>query len=112
MYLFTSILGALALAGAALAQDPGATQISFFTGPTCAGAATGIERGFLCNNCYTFDQAWGALNMDSGFPDDSIWYAWPNDNCGISQSSFGFRRGLGCFGGGELPSYCCTNWRG
>ncbi|KAJ6533884.1 hypothetical protein DFH09DRAFT_1406082 [Mycena vulgaris] len=66
MHLSTSILGALALAGAALAS-----QISVFTGPTCDGAPTGIESGIFCNNCYTLNQAYGAVQMDA-FPEDSI----------------------------------------
>ncbi|KAJ6533875.1 hypothetical protein DFH09DRAFT_1092253 [Mycena vulgaris] len=73
MYLFTSIFAALALAGAALAG-----QISVFTGPTCVGAATGIESALICNNCYTFNQGVSyslrgtGTTYNGGFPDDSI----------------------------------------
>ncbi|KAJ7124050.1 hypothetical protein C8R43DRAFT_958744 [Mycena crocata] len=98
MNLLTHILGALALSGAALAQD-GAT-LAVYAATNCAGDPTGIESGLTCNNCYHFGQDWGAANMLSGFPDDWLWYGFSNDNCGPRpDEDLGAHRGLGCFVG-------------
>ncbi|KAF7328357.1 hypothetical protein MVEN_02551200 [Mycena venus] len=93
MHLSTSILCALALAGPALAA-----QISFFKENSCNGAPGAIEDGLVCNNCYHFDQAWGAINMNSGFPDDWIWYEFSSDACAPGDS-LGAHEGLGCLPG-------------
>ncbi|KAJ7362608.1 hypothetical protein DFH08DRAFT_930870 [Mycena albidolilacea] len=94
MQLFTSILGALALAGAALAQ--GGATISVYPTTGCGGDPGGIESGLVCNNCYPFNPAWGSVSM-SGFSDDWIWYGFDNNSCQPNGGTLGFKKGNVCF---------------
>ncbi|KAJ6520703.1 hypothetical protein DFH09DRAFT_1373322 [Mycena vulgaris] len=95
MHLFTSIMGAPALAGTALAQG-GATLV-FCDSTNCAGDSGGVISGLACNNCYHFTSDWGSANMLGGFPDTWIWYAYTNDNCNPrAADDLGFHTGLGC----------------
>ncbi|KAJ7478895.1 hypothetical protein FB451DRAFT_1556702 [Mycena latifolia] len=100
MNLLTSLSGALALAGAALAQG-GATLTVHGTGPDCSSAVTGVEFGLTCNNCYSLTPAAGAVSL-SNFPNANRWYAWGNSNCGDVSTSYGSRTGNTCWPSGTF----------
>ncbi|KAJ7232322.1 hypothetical protein B0H12DRAFT_1261636 [Mycena haematopus] len=98
MHLFASILGAVALAGAARAQ-PSGYNIEVYTEPSCSGSPGGVGSGLSCNNCYSFTSAFGAVNLEPGFPSDWLWYGFTNNNCNPAKASedLGAFTGPGCF---------------
>ncbi|KAJ7232321.1 hypothetical protein B0H12DRAFT_1076897 [Mycena haematopus] len=97
MHFLTSILGALALAGAARAQPSGYT-LEVYNEQSCDGSPNGIESGLVCNNCYSFTSTYGAANLQ-GFPSDWLWYGFTNNNCnpGPASQDLGAHQGPGCF---------------
>ncbi|KAJ7199067.1 hypothetical protein C8J57DRAFT_464500 [Mycena rebaudengoi] len=98
MHLFTSVLGSISLAGAALAQG-GALLSVFANSRTCSRELDGLVSGLLCNHCYELTQAYQSVYLGN-FPEFAFWDAYTGGHC-EPETREGQKLGGGCMGTGS-----------